>query len=117
MNNTPVSKFLTMTASPHIKSPIKTKNIMLDVIIALMPALFWSIYVFGPRSLVLTFISVISCVVSLLNLLSSLGLPDGLEHENNNGKIKNNDIVLFIFFLLFLLSIFYDFMIIFSMIT
>ena len=63
MNNTPVSKFLTMTASPHIKSPIKTKNIMLDVIIALMPALFWSIYVFGPRSLVLTFISVISCVV------------------------------------------------------
>lgn len=62
MNAQQNNKFLTMTASPHIKSPIKTKNIMADVILALMPALFWSIYVFGMRSLSITLISVISCV-------------------------------------------------------
>ena len=43
------NKFLTMTASPHIKSPIKTKNIMADVIIALSISLVWAIYVFGFR--------------------------------------------------------------------
>ena len=63
MNNQSTSKFLTMTASPHIKSPIKTKNIMFDVILALMPALFWAIYVFGLRSLTITTISVVSCVI------------------------------------------------------
>ncbi len=63
MNNQQQSKILTMTASPHIKSPIKTHNIMFDVIIALLPALFWAIYIFGLRSLTLTVISVVSCVL------------------------------------------------------
>ena len=62
MNNQ-TGSFLTMTASPHIKSPIKTKNIMADVIIALLPALVWSVYVFGFRALTITLISVLSCVV------------------------------------------------------
>lgn len=57
------TKFLTMTASPHIKSTVKTKNIMADVIIALIPALVWAIYVFGFRALTITVISVASCVV------------------------------------------------------
>ncbi len=57
------NKFLTMTASPHLKSPVRTTNIMGDVILALMPALFWAVYVFGFRSAVLTAVSVISCVV------------------------------------------------------
>lgn len=56
-------KFLTMTASPHIKSPIKTKNIMADVIIALLPALVWAIYVFGFRALTVTLVCSASCVV------------------------------------------------------
>ncbi len=62
MNNQTTNKFLTMTASPHIKSPIKTRNIMGDVILALMPALVWSIYIFGFRALTVTLVSVISCV-------------------------------------------------------
>ena len=62
MNNNQ-TKFLTMTASPHIKSEIKTRHLMGDVIIALIPALIWSIYVFGLRALTLTVISVISCVI------------------------------------------------------
>ncbi len=54
---------LTMTASPHVKSPETTSVIMLNVIIALLPALLWSIYIFGPRAAVVTAISVISCVL------------------------------------------------------
>ena len=57
------NKFLTMTASPHIKSPIKTKNIMADVIIAMIPMLIWSVYVFGFRALTITAISVASSVL------------------------------------------------------
>ncbi len=56
------NKMLTMTASPHIKSSIKTKNVMGDVILALIPALIWAIYLFGLRALTLTVISVASCV-------------------------------------------------------
>jgi len=63
MNNQESKKFLTMTASPHIKSPIKTTHIMGEVILALMPALFWAVYIYGLRALTLTVISVISCVV------------------------------------------------------
>lgn len=58
------NKLLTITASPHIKSLIKTNNIMADVIFALMPALVWAIYVYGLRALTITGISVISCVVT-----------------------------------------------------
>ncbi|MBR2020873.1 MAG: RnfABCDGE type electron transport complex subunit D [Clostridia bacterium] len=57
------TKFLTMTASPHVKSPVKTKNLMADVIIALMPALVWAIFVFGFRALTVTAVSVLSCVL------------------------------------------------------
>lgn len=60
MNN---SKFLKMTASPHVKSPIKTKNIMEDVVLALLLPLIWSVYIFGPRALTITIVSVVSCVL------------------------------------------------------
>jgi electron transport complex protein RnfD len=40
-----------------------TRNIMLDVIIALVPALAFSVYVFGLRALAVTLVSVISCVL------------------------------------------------------
>lgn len=50
-------------SSPHIASPIGTRNLMLDVIIALIPALCISIYFFGPRALVCTVVSVVSCMV------------------------------------------------------
>ena len=36
---------------------------MLDVIIALIPALAWSVYVFGFRALAVTLVSACSCVV------------------------------------------------------
>ena len=58
----PPDKLMTVSTSPHIKSGETTSTIMTAVIIALAPALIWSIYIFGFRALTLTVISVISCV-------------------------------------------------------
>ena len=55
---------LIVSSSPHISSPVKTKNIMLDVIIAMIPALLASVYFFGPRALALVVITVAACVIS-----------------------------------------------------
>ena len=51
-----------VTSSPHIRSDETTKQIMLDVVIALMPALAVSVFVFGWRSLVITCFSVCCCI-------------------------------------------------------
>ena len=53
---------LTVSPSPHIVSPEKTSTIMLDVIIALIPAFLWGIHVFGGRALAVMAVSVIACV-------------------------------------------------------
>lgn len=51
-------KLLTVSSSPHIRNPEDTRSVMLDVIIALIPALAMSVYVFGLRALALTVVSV-----------------------------------------------------------
>ena len=48
--------------SPHIRSEDSTRQIMLDVIIALLPALALSVFVFGARALAMVCISVLGCV-------------------------------------------------------
>ena len=53
---------LIASSSPHIRANEDTRSIMLDVIIALLPAMGWSIYCFGIKALVLTLVSVVSCV-------------------------------------------------------
>ncbi|MEO0094065.1 MAG: RnfABCDGE type electron transport complex subunit D [candidate division WOR-3 bacterium] len=57
-------KKLVVSTSPHIKSGITVKKIMWAVVIALMPALFGSIYYFGLRSLLLVGLSVVTAVGS-----------------------------------------------------
>lgn len=58
-----MAKKLTVSASPHVRSNETTTGIMLDVIIALMPALVMSIVYFGLRALVLTVVCVCSSVI------------------------------------------------------
>ena len=53
---------LTVQSSPHIKSPDTTASVMLDVLIALIPAFAWGVYVFGMRALALAAVSVASAV-------------------------------------------------------
>ena len=57
-------KKLVVSASPHLRSSATTTRIMLDVIIALMPALAASIAIFGPRVLAVTATTVITAVLS-----------------------------------------------------
>lgn len=54
---------LVASSSPHIRSEETVKRIMLDVIIALTPAMIGSIYFFGFDAFKLILISIISSVV------------------------------------------------------
>ncbi|SHH67884.1 RnfABCDGE type electron transport complex subunit D [Sporanaerobacter acetigenes] len=54
---------LIASSSPHIRSEETVKRIMLDVVIALLPAVIGSIYFFGFNAFKLILISVISSVV------------------------------------------------------
>jgi len=54
---------LAVSVSPHIHNSDKTSRIMLDVLIALVPAFIASIIIFGARSAVVTCVCVISCIL------------------------------------------------------
>ncbi len=53
---------LTVSSSPHIRGKQTTKSIMLDVIIALLPALAVAVAMFGINALLLVAVSVVACV-------------------------------------------------------
>lgn len=55
---------LIVSSSPHLREGSSTRRIMLDVIIALVPAMIASVVIFGPRTLLLLAVSVLSCVLS-----------------------------------------------------
>ena len=52
---------LSVASSPHAASPLGTRHLMRDVLIALIPALCMAVYFFGPRALMLTAVSVAGC--------------------------------------------------------
>ena len=53
---------LIATSSPHIRAAENTRSIMLDVIIAMLPALAFAVVKFGFKALTLTLVSVIGCM-------------------------------------------------------
>ena len=53
---------LTVSVSPHIHHKATTSRIMLDVLIALVPAFIASIIIFGVRAALVTCVCVVSCV-------------------------------------------------------
>ena len=55
---------LIVSSSPHLRRGITTRKIMLDVIIALVPAAIASVVIFGPRALFIIAVCVASCVLS-----------------------------------------------------
>ena len=54
---------LVVSSSPHIRTPRDTRAIMLDVILALIPALIAGVIFFGFGALLVTAVSVASCVL------------------------------------------------------
>lgn len=57
---------LNISVSPHIRSGNTTTKIMLDVIIAMVPALIASVWLFGTRALYITAVCVLSCILGEL---------------------------------------------------
>ncbi len=53
---------LKVSSSPHIRAEDTTARIMLDVLIALMPALAIGVFVYGGRALTTTVISALGCI-------------------------------------------------------
>jgi electron transport complex protein RnfD len=53
---------LKISPSPHIHDNVDTRRLMRDVVIALMPTLLVSAYFFGLRTLVITGVSIFTCV-------------------------------------------------------
>ena len=54
---------LTVEPSPHIKHKDTARTLMINVLIALTPAVIYSAFAFGYRAILLTALSVISCIL------------------------------------------------------
>ena len=65
-----MDRILTVSCSPHIATKKLTRGIMLDVIIALLPAVVAGALIFGARALSVVFVSIVSAVAAeyLFNL-------------------------------------------------
>lgn len=59
-----MSGLFNVSAAPHTRSPLTTKTIMQDVIIALIPASLFGIFNFGLRTLLVILATVLSCVTT-----------------------------------------------------
>jgi len=73
MNNLTVSHF------PHIRDRATTNRIMLDVVIALIPALIVSVAVFGARAALIVCVCVISSVASEWIFRKAMKKPDTIR--------------------------------------
>lgn len=72
---------LIVSASPHISGKLDISLAMKAVILALLPALMFSVYIFGWRALLVTVITIVSCMISEAIMQRMLGkkitLDDG----------------------------------------
>lgn len=58
-----MEKLLRVSSSPHIRANHSVQSIMLDVIIALIPAMIAGVYFFGIQALILIILTVTACIV------------------------------------------------------
>ena len=63
---------LNVQSSPHVRDNISTQSIMLDVIIAMVPATIWGILRFGLNAALVVIVSIIAAVLSetLFNIVT-----------------------------------------------
>lgn len=59
-----MSDLLNVSTNPHVRSKATTSNIMLDVLIALLPATIFGIYIFKLHALLLVLVTVATCVAA-----------------------------------------------------
>jgi Na+-translocating ferredoxin:NAD+ oxidoreductase subunit D len=66
---------LLVSVSPHLKTDVTTARIMWTVVACLMPPLVLSVFVFGFQTLIITAVSVLSCVATEAVSQKLLGRP------------------------------------------
>lgn len=59
-----MSELFKVSSNPHIRSKVTTSGIMMAVIIALLPAMGYGIYNFGPRALLVVLVTVAAAVLT-----------------------------------------------------
>ena len=59
-----MDNILNVQGAPHVRDSISTRKIMLDVIIALVPATVWGIIQFGMNTAIIVLSCIITCVLS-----------------------------------------------------
>lgn len=57
-----MNKILTVSPSPHVHSDDSTQKIMYRVVFAMLPALAWSVFVFGLDALRVTLLAIVACL-------------------------------------------------------
>ena len=70
---------LIATSSPHIRAAENTRSIMLNVIIAMVPALVFAVVQFGLKALTLTLVSVAGCMFFEWLYRKALKKPDSIS--------------------------------------
>jgi electron transport complex protein RnfD len=58
-----MNRTITVSPSPHVYKDTNVKKLMYGVVIALMPAFIWSVFTFGIGAIIVTLVSVISCLL------------------------------------------------------
>ena len=70
-----------VSANPHVRDKASTHSIMLDVIIALLPATLFGFWNFGVKAIINTVICILTCVISeyadFRSKPDSFHLPEG----------------------------------------
>ncbi len=61
-----MNRKLILSVSPHLHSGTSTREIMIDVLIALFPAAIFSVLLFGLKALILIVVSILACVLTEL---------------------------------------------------
>ena len=59
-----MNKLLNVSSSPHVRCSVNTQNLMLDVVIAMIPAAAFGVYNFGFHALLVLLITSAVCVAS-----------------------------------------------------
>jgi Na+-translocating ferredoxin:NAD+ oxidoreductase subunit D len=59
-----MSKILTVSPSPHISSDQTVQKLMFGVVVSLVPAFAFALYIFGLGALIVTVISIAACVLT-----------------------------------------------------
>ena len=59
-----MNELYNVSTSPHVRSKDSTKSIMIDVVIALIPAGLFGVYNFGLKALLIILISVATCILT-----------------------------------------------------